>query len=219
MSTFTSRAWATIKAVMLAESASPSAGTDPATKDYVDNLVVTRHETLTAPAAGGTNIAVQATDDIDTTTFSAQPDYPRNIAVTFGANWPATVHVYVEGKGADGETLKEIIQASQGTTVNGVEAFAVVTRYFTTEGTSTTTATPTTDSVTAGVGVAADLKLAAAASTVFGVAAKGSTVSFYKLHANGADEAIAANTPAKGTFRPTTVPNGSKHFHVWYRIN
>jgi len=170
MSTFTSRAWATIKAVMLAESASPSAGTDPATKDYVDNLVVTRHETLTAPAAGGTNIAVQATDDIDTTTFSAQPDYPRNIAVTFGANWPATVHVYVEGKGADGETLKEIIQASQGTTVNGVEAFATVTRYFTTEGTNAATATPTTDSVTAGAGVTADLKLAAASATVFGVA-------------------------------------------------
>ena len=219
MSTFTSRAWAMIKAVMLAESASPSAGTDPATKDYVDALVVTRHETLTAPAAGGTNVAVQMTDDTDSSAPTAQPDFPRNLAATFGANWPATVHLYVEGKGADGAVIKEIIQASQGTTVNGVEAFATVTRYFTTEGTNAATATPTTDSVTAGAGVTADLKLAAASATVFGVAAKGQAVSFYKLHANGADEAIAANTPAKGTFRPTTVPNGSKHFHIWYRVN
>lgn len=180
------------------------------------NATLPSVETFPKVAATIPAIHAQFLADFDATTALTQPDVARNLSVAFGAGWPGTVNVYVEGIGADGHTLKSIILANPGASVDGVDAYLLVSRTFSTTGIDPDTCIPSVGQVTPGLTATADLSSASAATTVLGVSKKGSSVACFKLNADGVDDAFAATTPAKGTFRPTTPPDGAKSFTVWY---
>lgn len=173
--------------------------------DGILKKLVTRREVFIAPAAGAVAVHAQFAATIATSAGITSPVHPRNISVTFGANWNATNggDVLVTGICADGVSRTETIVAAAGTTVAGTYAFATITYL------------ACSVAVTPGAGVTCDIQTASSSTTVFGVCARNIN-SFVKLAANGANEAIAASSLTLGTFRPTTEPNGAKHFEIIY---
>ena len=169
-----------------------------------------KHETFLCPTVGGTNVHAQFAADFNTAAGITQPDYPRNLQVDFSATWDGG-NVVVTGTGADGRTRTETFTDPGGAgVVMGTEAFAVITNL------------ANTGAFSAGT---IDVQLAAAASTVFGVTSR-VVADFIKLTKSTftfgtslvpAQEAVAAQVLAKGTFRPTTAPTAAVNYDIWYR--
>jgi len=161
-------------------------------------------DNLPAPAAGGTNVVAQFAGDAATgQAITALPDVPRNLQVTFGAGFTGGT-ITMAGLAPDGTVIsEELAMPGGGGVALGVLAFASITSEAHTAGAA------------GGVANTADIQLAAAADTVFGVATK-PLKSFGVLAADQVPEAIAAEDLVNSTFRPTSAPNAAHVYAVYY---
>lgn len=159
------------------------------------------HETFSqveAPATALGTIAESATSADPT----AQPGHPRVLDVVFAAGWQGG-DVTVAGVNPAGAAISEtfVSPGAGGGTVSGTKAFALIDDP---GGIANSTA-----------GGAADV---ATVQTAAGIGLSRSPYSaLVKLSVDGADEAAAATSFTDGTFEPTTAPDGTKTFEVWYR--
>lgn len=172
----------------------------PGGLDATLKKLVCRREVFLAPAAGASNVLAQKAADFDVDTGFTQPAHARNLQVVFSATWDGG-NVTVTGYCADGVLRSETFVAiAGGNTAVGTVAFTKLTR--------------ARNLGTFGAGTV-DVQLASDATTVFGICARRIS-SFLKLVANGAAEAIAAESLTLGTFRPTSVPNATLHYEITY---
>jgi len=179
------------------------AGLERGSLDDLMKKLLVRREVFIAPAAGASNVHAQIVANIDSGAGLTQPGTPRNLQLVTNAAWDGG-SLEVTGYCADGILRTEtIVPVVGGGTKVGTYAFALLTHL------------KNTGTFSAGT---ADLQLAAAASTSFGVAARG-IVDFLKLAVDGANEAIAAESLSLGTFRPTTVPNAAHHYEITYLVD
>lgn len=162
-----------------------------------------KREYFINPVAGASNIHAQFVADFSTAAGITQPDVPRNLQVIFGAAWGGG-NCVATGYCADGVIRSETFVAiAGGNTAVGTYAFLKVTLL------------ANTGTFSAGT---CDVQLAAAASTVFGVASRNPS-EFIQLTSGAAVEAIVAQSLPLGTFRPTTVPNGATMYRIAYLID
>ena len=172
-----------------------SGGNDPEYA-YLQNIV----------AAGTTGIITQKAtlQTAGTATVAAQPDVPRNLVVTLVDNAGADLagSVTITGVGIDGAGVSEVFIVVAGTvSYVGSKVFAKVTSVAFDFG---ATATVTVDTLDVGQGAKLGL---------------GVGCQIIKLVSNGTEEVASAVDATNGSFTPTTAPDGSKDFEVWYRSN
>jgi hypothetical protein len=166
----------------------------------VDSASLVAHETLFSVEAAAVALGTIA-ESAATANPTAQPGHPRVLDVVFAAGWEGG-DVTVTGVKPDGSAQTETFTSPGigGGTVSGTKPFALIDD----PGGITNSAT----------GGAADLATVQTAAGI-GVA----TVPFLalvKLSVDGADEAATSVSLANGYFVPTTSPDGTKTYEVWY---
>lgn len=154
-------------------------------------------------AAGTTGLVTQVTDlsAAGSASVAAQPDVPRNVVLTLSDAADANLagSVIVTGKNVFGTTISETFTVVAGTTsYTGNLAFAKITSVahdFGETGTSS-------DTLDLGQGAKLGLPYPDLAIT--------------KLVSNGTEESASATSASNGTFTPTTAPNGTNDYEVWF---
>lgn len=133
-----------------------------------------------------------------------QPDVPRNVKLTI-TDGNASISAYsitVAGKAADGTTITENFTFADGLTPAGSKVFASITSV-------------TIDSIVGdGAGDTLDMGFGSKLGVPVMYGATGLVVT--NLQVDGTVEAASATDTTNNSFTPTTAPNGTKIFRVWF---
>lgn len=158
---------------------------------------------IVGPAAGSATAvraAVTLTADTQEITGSiTHPDTPRALSITGNASG-IVGDVTIIGRDWSGQLLKEVITASGTGTITGNFAFAKVDKIIFPAKTNVSG-----DTISVGTTNKLGLKRPVKVSG-----------DYVLLEVNGTAEAFSATAPAYDTFTPTTAPNGSRVFKVYY---
>ncbi len=157
----------------------------------------TEHEVFSKVEAAATSKGTIASDAASAN--ATQLSHPRTLSVVFPASWDGG-DVTVAGIDVGGNAVTETFLGGDGVTRTGTKVFARITA---TGG--------ITNSVATGAGL-----LSATVKTGASIGLSQTPVAFVKLTSDGADEAISASSLSEKSFVPTTAPNGTKVFEVWY---
>lgn len=154
------------------------------------------HETFVYPPLAGDTLAT-VREDTAAGIITAQAGHARTFDVVFAAGWEGG-NVTLDGLAPDGTAQTELYTSpgGGGGTVAGTKAFASLTAV--------------TNSVLAG---AADL---ATVKTGGRLAVGGPVTAFLFIAVDGVRDAIAASTPANGTFATTTALDGTQFIECGY---
>lgn len=161
---------------------------------YLQNIV----------AAGTTGLVTQVTDlsSPGSATVAAQPDVPRNVVLTLtdAADDDLAGEAVVTGEDVFGRVISETFTVEAGTlSYVGSKAFAKITSTTFDFGATGTNA----DTLDLGQGAKLGLSYPG--------------LEIVKLVSGGTEEAASAVDADNGTFTPTTAPNGTNDYEVWYK--
>ncbi|MEQ1643676.1 MAG: hypothetical protein ABL959_09560 [Pyrinomonadaceae bacterium] len=167
------------------------------------------HTVLGAVAAATTTglitqLSLNAIADGATATIAAQPKTPRNLKITItdGNSGISAYSITVVGKAPNGETISETFTFADGLTPAGSKVFASLT-------------TVTVNSIVGdGASDTLDIGMGSKLGLPVPLGATGLTLS--KLISDGTIEAASAVDTTNNSFTPTTAPNGTKIFEVWF---
>jgi hypothetical protein len=144
-------------------------------------------------------------------TLAAQPDYPRKlqVRVVIGTTTTTAItagNLAIIGTNAQGVTITENVSMiyATSTTVTTTNAFAHVTSATV----SAYAASGSGTGNTIGIGVATALGLPLPSNYT--------AMSVYKTNVDAANEAVGTVDAYAGTIVPTTVPNASHNYHIWF---
>jgi len=163
--------------------------------------------TAASTSAGADQLDLNGVAEPEVMANIVQPDVPRNVVINFtdGDVSIDAFSVTVAGKAPDGNSITETFLFAGGLDQVGSKIFAKV------------------DSVTLnsingnGAGDTLDLGYGAKIGVPLPFGSTG--MSIVKLVSNGAEEAASATDTTNNSFTPTTAPDGSKDFEIWYEYS
>jgi len=161
---------------------------------------IVRHEPFAGVVAPATALGT-IDEGAASASASTQPGHPQTLDVAFDAGWEGG-DITITGVGPNGLAVNETYIANPGATVTGAKAFLSIDA----NGIVNSAPTSTGDAATVQTG------------TGIGIAAEGTSV-FLKLTVNGVAEAFSATDTTNRTFDPTTAPDGTKFYEVWYSVD
>ncbi len=154
-----------------------------------------------AAAAGTTEMTLAATDN----------DYPRNVVITVThATSVVAMSGVITGTDVNGNVITEawsVTATGTTKTFTGAKAFATITSI-----TEVIAADASTNTIIAGDGKVFGLDTPVAVASALKEVAAGSVVTTGTVVA--ASSAAAADS--RGTYSPSTAPNGSNDYTIWY---
>ena len=180
----------------------PSASTKAAGYMYLQNIV----------AAGTTNagdqLDIEAATGGETVANLVQPDVPRaiTITVTDGGVEVTAFQIDVVGSAPDGTAATEQFVFAGGLVQVGSVVFAKLTSVTLTSITETGATAKTLD-------IGWNVKLG------LPIPADSTGCNITKLVSAGTEEAASATDTTNNSFTPTTAPNGTNDYEVWYNYN
>lgn len=155
-------------------------------------------------SAGATQLDLNAVAEPSTMASIVQPKTPRNVVVNF-TDGDASISAFdltVAGKAPDGTTITENFVFAGGLDQVGSKIFASITSW-------------TLNSI-AGNAAGDTLDVGYGAKLGLPVPYGAQSLVITKLIADGSVEAASATDQTNNSFTPTTAPNGSKVFEVWF---
>lgn len=158
------------------------------------------HETFVAPEAPGTVLLTILENVPGPVAPTAQPGHPRTLQVSFPAGWEGG-NVTVDGFNMSGGIISEIFLAAPGATVPGFSNFSTIVG--------------ATNSAPGGAGPDAATVETAGTLIVAGEF-DAAVAAFTKLSVDAADEPFAGVDLIRHHFTPTSPPDGSRIYEVWY---